>query len=81
MASLTGPPAALDELISAAVFPEPHEAIGPVPLEDGAVRALIRVPRDHGNALAARLHEAAASRSARKAADAVRIVLDPIELF
>jgi primosomal protein N' (replication factor Y) len=42
---------------------------------------LVRVPRDQGTPLAARLHEAAALRSARKASEPVRIMLDPDELF
>jgi len=81
MASLTGQPAAVEELVAAADLPEPHEVIGPVALEDGQVRMLVRVPRDQGSPLAARLHEAAGLRSARKASDPVRIMLDPDELF
>ena len=43
-------------------------------------RALVRVPRAEGKALAAALHAAQAGRTARKAADPVRVRLDPIEI-
>ena len=49
---------------------------------DGSLeRLLVRVPRAEGAALAEALHEAAAVRSARKAAGPVRIQLDPLELI
>jgi primosomal protein N' (replication factor Y) len=66
--------------------------LGPVELEperpepgreaDGEVRerALVRVPRERGKALAAALHAAQAVRTARKAADPVRVRLDPVEI-
>jgi primosomal protein N' (replication factor Y) len=60
------------------------EVLGPIELEpvDGEVRErlLLRVPRAQGRALAAALHAAQAGRSARKAADAVRVRLDPAEI-
>ena len=43
-------------------------------------RALLRVPRSEGRALASALHAAQAARTARKAADPVRIRLDPVEI-
>jgi primosomal protein N' (replication factor Y) (superfamily II helicase) len=43
-------------------------------------RALVRVPRAEGKALAAALHAAQAGRTARKAADPVRVRLDPVEI-
>ena len=43
-------------------------------------RALLRVPRAEGRALAAALHAAQAARTARKAPDPVRIRLDPVEI-
>ncbi len=81
MASLSGRPPAVEEFLAAADLPDPHEIIGPVPLEEGLVRTLVRVPRENGTVLAARLHQAAGSRSARKAADVVRVMMDPVELF
>jgi primosomal protein N' (replication factor Y) (superfamily II helicase) len=81
MASLTGPSVAISETLAVAELPEPYEVIGPVPVNDDTQRALIRVPRPNGAELAHALKAAAATRSARKAADAVKIVLDPLELF
>jgi len=81
MASVSGPASAVAETLAATVLPEPSEVIGPVPESEGRQRALIRVPRARGADLAAALKTAAASRSARKAADPVKIMLDPLELF
>jgi primosomal protein N' (replication factor Y) len=44
------------------------------------VRALLRVPRAHGAALAAALRAAQGVRSTRKAADPVRVQVDPVEI-
>ena len=81
MASLTGPPAALAELLSAARLPDGAQVIGPVPVGAAGERVLIRVPRVRGAELARELKTAAAGRSARKSADPVRIQLDPQELI
>jgi primosomal protein N' (replication factor Y) len=81
MAALTGTPSAVADLLAAASLPDPREVIGPVPLGDGAERMLVRVPRSAGAELATALHAAAAGRSARKAADPVKIQLDPQQLF
>jgi primosomal protein N' (replication factor Y) len=76
MAALTGPPAAVAELLDAAALPSGAEVIGPVPAENDQERVLVRVPRTHGLELAAALKAAAASRSARRSAEPVKIVLD-----
>ena len=92
MAALTGPGSAVREVLSAAVLPPGAEVLGPVPAggepaPGGAgaggeqVRALIRVPRSGGLALAAALRTAQAVRSARKEAGIVRLQLDPAELI
>jgi primosomal protein N' (replication factor Y) (superfamily II helicase) len=81
MASLTGTPAAVADLLAATTLPDGAEVIGSVPVEEGTVRTLLRVPREHGAALAARLHEASGARSARKAAESVRVMMDPVDLF
>jgi primosomal protein N' (replication factor Y) len=84
LAALTGPPAAVAELAALATLPDPHELIGPMPVGDAESeqhRLLIRVPRESGGALALALHHAAGLRSARKAPDPVKVVLDPAELF
>jgi primosomal protein N' (replication factor Y) len=48
---------------------------------DAQVRALIRVPRKDGAALAASLHAAQSLRSARKDTEMIRVQLDPAELI
>ena len=80
MAALTGAPAAIAELLEAARLPISAEVIGPVPIDADTERMLVRVPRAESAALATALKDAAAVRSARKANDAVKIVLDPYEL-
>ena len=63
------------------------EVLGPVPVEqpaqqgDDQVRALVRVPRAEGAALARALQAAQAGRSARKEGGGVRVQLDPAELI
>lgn len=102
MASLTGTPAAVREVLDDARLPEGAEVLGPVPVPQapgpqaagpqaaGAQagteaqereRALIRVPRAAGHALARALKEAQGVRSARKAAETVRVEIDPLELI
>ena len=83
MAALTGAPDAIGELLELTELPRGAEVLGPVlvdvrPGEPPAERVLVRVPRRDGAVLARALHAAAAVRSARKAAAAVRIELDPV---
>ena len=103
MASVTGPPEAVADLVGAAGLPDLAEVLGPIPLEGaGGVRgggqppreqagsggdrllevsrALIRIGRRDGLALARALHAAQAARSARKDGGAVRVQLDPAEV-
>jgi primosomal protein N' (replication factor Y) len=81
MASLTGATGAVAEILELAQLPDLSDVIGPVLTGDGTQRVLIRVPRQLGGELASSLKAAAAIRSARKAADPVRIVLDPSAPF
>ncbi len=83
MASLTGAPDAVAELLDLAELPGGADVLGPVPLESqpDTERALVRVRRAAGPALAAALHAAAGVRSAKKATDSVRIQIDPLDLF
>jgi primosomal protein N' (replication factor Y) len=81
MAAITGVAGAVADLLAVAELPARAQVIGPVPADDGAERILVRVPRPEGAALAAALKTAAAGRSARKAPDPVKIVLDPRALF
>jgi len=82
MAALTGSPAAIRELLEAVRLPEGAEVLGPVATSDPEQeRALVRVPRPAGPALARVLKEAQGVRSARKTAETVRVQLDPLELI
>jgi primosomal protein N' (replication factor Y) len=81
MASLTGRAEAIAELLAAARLPDGAEVLGPVPVHDDQERMLLRVSRSSAADLARALHEAAAVRSARKAALAVRVQVDPADLF
>ncbi|AUI57890.1 primosomal protein N' [Amycolatopsis sp. BJA-103] len=88
MASIEGTPDAVAGLLDDLPLPETGEVLGPVPLgevdEDGNAereRALVRVARPDGKALAAAVHAAAARRDARKAPEPIRIQLDPLELI
>jgi len=81
MASLTGPPEAMADLLDVAQLPDGAEVLGPVPAAEGQERLLIRVSRSNAGALAAALHAAAGVRTARKAAHPVRIQMDPLDLW
>jgi primosomal protein N' (replication factor Y) len=81
MASLTGKPSAVAELTEAADLPPGTEQLGPLEVGEGQERLLLRVRRSEASVLAHALHAAAGARSARKAADPVRIQLDPLELL
>lgn len=81
MASVTGPPAAVAELLDESRLPAEAELLGPVPADGDRERMLVRVPRARAAALAAALHSAAGVRTARKAADPLRLQVDPLTLF
>ncbi|MFD1326207.1 primosome assembly protein PriA, partial [Micromonospora sonneratiae] len=81
MASLTGLPAAVADLLTAARLPAEAEVLGPVPADADQERMLVRVPRSRAAGLAAALHAAAGVRTARRAAEPVRIQVDPLSLF
>jgi len=88
MAALVGAPADVAELLSLSQLPASAEELGSVPVQPSRanlpsdqIRSLLRVPRPDGAALAEALHAAAAVRSAKKSGNAVRIMLDPLDLF
>ncbi len=81
MASLTGHADAVADLLAATRLPDGAEVLGPVPAADDQERMLVRVSRARAPELARALHDAAAHRSARKAALPVRIQIDPADLF
>jgi len=87
MAAIDAAPAALKDILDELTAELPvAEVLGPVELDpvpdaraDDEVRerALVRVPRAEGRALAQALHVAQAARTARKATDPVRVRMDP----
>nr|WP_158573808.1 primosomal protein N' [Micromonospora craniellae] len=81
MASVTGLPVAVADLLAQARLPDGAELLGPVPADGERERMLVRVPRTRAAALAEALHAAAGVRTARKAADPVRLQVDPLALF
>jgi primosomal protein N' (replication factor Y) len=81
MASLTGATEAVADLLATAHLPEGAELLGPVPAPQGQERMLVRVRRAQQATLAKALHEAAGVRTARKAAQAVRVQMDPLDLL
>jgi primosomal protein N' (replication factor Y) len=81
MAAVSGAPDAVADLLSLAELPPGAEVLGPVGnAAEHTERALIRVPRDGGLALARALRAAQARRSARKDGGPVRVQLDPLEI-
>jgi primosomal protein N' (replication factor Y) len=81
MTSLTGTPEAVADLLAACRLPADAEVLGPVPAGQGQERFLVRAPRGRAGDVARALHEAAGVRSARKTPQAVRIQVDPADLF
>lgn len=86
MATLTGPPAAVRETLAELRLPPQAQVLGPVPVEtprgeSEQERALVRVPRSAGTALAAALKGVSGVRAARKALDIVRVSVDPLDLI
>ncbi|WKU08791.1 primosomal protein N' [Micromonospora sp. HUAS LYJ1] len=81
MASVTGGAEAVTDLLAQARLPDGAEVLGPVPADEDRERMLVRVPRSRAAALAGALHTAAGVRSARRAAEPVRLQVDPLSLF
>jgi primosomal protein N' (replication factor Y) len=85
MASVDGLPDAVAAFLDELTLPPSGEILGPVPLGDNGQsekeRALLRVSRADGRALAAAVAATQAVRTARKEPDPVRVQLDPLELL
>jgi len=60
-------------------WPPSADVLGPVAVDDERDRVVVRVPRQHGAALARSLQVLQAGRSARKATP-IRVALDPVDL-
>lgn len=90
LVELSGAPEAVTELLAAAALPPSADVLGPVPVDEPRravaatpaqrprARALVRVPRDDGQALVGALRAAQAVRSAHKVADFVTVRVDPV---
>ncbi len=89
MASVTGGPEHVRELLEQVELPEEAELLGPVPVgtelaEDGThrtERALLRVPRNRIGALTRSLKVAAAARSARRDEYLAHVRVDPLHVI
>ncbi|MGN9839492.1 primosomal protein N' [Nonomuraea sp. H19] len=82
MATLTGAASAVRQMLDEVRLPPDAQVLGPVPVEEtGQERAMIRVRRSGGAALAAALKGASGVRAARKAPDVVRVSVDPLDLI
>ncbi|KAB8188323.1 primosomal protein N' [Nonomuraea phyllanthi] len=82
MATLTGAASAVRQMLDEAHLPPGAQVLGPVPVdESGQERAMIRVRRSGGAALAAALKGASGVRAARKTPDVVKVSVDPLDLI
>ncbi|MET7326974.1 primosomal protein N' [Nonomuraea sp. NPDC005650] len=82
MATLTGAASAVRQMLEEVRLPSDAEVLGPVPVdESGQERAMIRVRRSGGAALAAALKGASGVRAARKTPDVVKVSVDPLDLI
>jgi primosomal protein N' (replication factor Y) (superfamily II helicase) len=79
IATVTGDPGAVDDALTLLEHPPGTEVLGPVEVDEGESRVVVRVPRAHGVALSRALGEVQRLRSARKL-DPVRIQVDPITI-
>ncbi len=84
MASVTGSPQAVADLIALARLPEGTDVLGPVPAPGGRgeelERALLRVAPGQGAALAAALKAAQIARVALRTPDPVKVRIDPTDI-
>ncbi|MFD0890229.1 primosome assembly protein PriA, partial [Streptosporangium algeriense] len=86
IATLTGSPAAVREMLGDVELPREAQVLGPVPLDaprgdQVRERAMVRVPQAAGTALSAALKGAAGVRSARKSPEVVRVCIDPLDVI
>ncbi|MEV0228989.1 primosomal protein N' [Nonomuraea sp. NPDC050786] len=82
MATLTGAASAVRQMLDEVRLPPGAQVLGPVPVdESGLERAMIRVRRSGGAALAAALKGASGVRAARKTPDVVKVSVDPLDLI
>jgi primosomal protein N' (replication factor Y) len=79
LATITGAPGAVDDVLTLLDRPAGAEVLGPVERDDGESRVVVRVPRSQGLSLSQALGQVQRVRSARRL-DPVRIQVDPVSL-
>jgi len=79
LATVTGEPGAVDDVLTLLAPPPYVEVLGPVRAGEDEERLVLRTPRSHGPELARSLGELQRLRSSRKL-DAVRLQVDPVSL-
>lgn len=79
LATVTGEPGAVDDVLTLLAPPDHVEVLGPVASGSDEERLVLRTPRAHGAELARALGELQRVRSSRKL-DAVRVRVDPASL-
>lgn len=85
MASVSGSPAAVADLLALTRLPEGTDVLGPVPLAasgrgEEQERALLRVRPGQGGALAAALKAAQIARVALRTPEPVKVRIDPLDI-
>ncbi|MGC0315190.1 primosomal protein N' [Kitasatospora acidiphila] len=84
MASVTGTPSAVEDLLGVARLPEGADVLGPVPLPplrgEEQERALLRVRPGQGGVLAAALKAAQIARLALRGSEPVKVRIDPPDI-
>jgi len=78
VATLTGPAEAVEGVLRLRL-PDTAEALGPIPVDEQTVRAILRVPYARGQELSRALKQVQADRSARKLSH-LRVQVDPDSL-
>jgi primosomal protein N' (replication factor Y) len=81
MAAVDGTPAAVAAFLRHLDVPDGAEVLGPVPVDEGRTRALVRIERHRGPELTRALAAASALRSAHKEPDSVAVRVDPTDLW
>lgn len=77
--AVSGPSDAVAAWLRAIGAPPGAETLGPIPVDEESARAIVRVPREAGAALARAVKQTQATRSARKQTH-LRVELDPLDL-
>jgi primosomal protein N' (replication factor Y) len=78
LATISGP---ADEVarVAGQSWPQPSELLGPVPVDDGDARLIVRMPRSYARQLAGALKTLASTRSAHKL-PVLRVQVDPYDI-